>query len=182
LSTPAVSPAPPDRANGLLGEEGEQKTFETVDLPLPGLEDEDGYHTDDDLSELEGGELEESLKRQREDESQDVFHTLMRDVSQKEWKKAESKRSMGYGNKSSDRTERWRRQKEREKKMKDAEVKQDNYSPPVPRKSAHMMRDFFKLMTVKDFEPETPEEEDPVPKNLDGVAETGQAMEYESDT
>jgi hypothetical protein len=29
---------------------------------------------------------------------------------------------MGYGSKSSERTEHWRRQKEREKKMKEAEV------------------------------------------------------------
>ena len=112
LSTPAVSPAPLDTANGLLSEESEQKTFETVDLPLPdahgpgSVENEDGYHTDDDLSELEDGELEESLKRQRKGESgQDAFHTLMRDVSQKEWKKAESNQSKRYGSKSSDRIE-----------------------------------------------------------------------------
>ena len=137
LSTPALFPAPPDTPNGLLGEESddEQETFEIVDLPIPdvhgdpspeSLEDKEGYHTDDDLSELEDDELEKSLERQREDESeeigQDVFHTLMRDVSQKEWKKAESNRSMGYGSKSSERTDRWRRQKEREKKMKEAEV------------------------------------------------------------
>jgi len=141
LSTPALSPAPPDTPNGLLGEESddEQETFEIVDLPIPdvhgdpspeSLEDEEGYHTDDDLSELEDDELEKSLERQREDESeeigQDVFHTLMRDVSQKEWKKAESNRSMGYGSKSSERTDRWRRQKEREKKMKEAEVQKSS--------------------------------------------------------
>jgi len=140
LSTPAVSPAPSDKPNGLLGEEidGEQETFEIVDLPIPDvhgdpssefLEDEDGYHTDDDLSELEDNELEKSLERQREGEreiGQDAFHTLMRDVGQKEWKKAESNRRMGYGSKSSERTEHWRRQRAREKKAKAAEVQKSS--------------------------------------------------------
>ena len=85
LSTPAVSPAPPDTPNGLLGEESddEQETFEIVDpvtiVPdvhgepsLESLEDEEGYHTDDDLSELEDDELEKSLKRQREGERQET--------------------------------------------------------------------------------------------------------------
>ena len=105
--------------------------FEPEDSIPESLEEEDGYHTDDDLSELEDDELEKSLKKQRVSESEpvieigqetrDVFHTLMRDVSQKEWKKAESNRSMGYGSKSSERTERWRRQKEKGKKAKEAE-------------------------------------------------------------
>ena len=56
---------------------------------------------------------------------------------------------------------------------------QDNYSSPVPRKSAHMMKNFFKPITTKDLEPENPEE-DPVPSNLDGVAEASQTMEYTS--
>ena len=73
MSTPAVSPAPSDKPNGILGEEidDEQERFEIVDLPIPDvlihgdpssefLEDEDGYHTDDDLSELEDIELESS--------------------------------------------------------------------------------------------------------------------------
>ena len=59
------------------------------------LEEEEGYHTDDDLSEMEDEELQESLKKQKEgegepaieiaQETRDTFRTLMRDVSQKEW-------------------------------------------------------------------------------------------------
>src|SRR5882762_9390496 len=141
--TPAVSPTPPDRTDILSDEESNdvQETFENVYLHLPDLspespEEEDGYHTDDDLSELEDDELEKSLKKQREGESQpvteigqktrNIFHTLMRDVTQKEWKKAESNRGLGYGSKSSERTERWRRQKEREKKTKEAESRKSS--------------------------------------------------------
>ncbi len=141
FSTPAVSPAPPETPNCLSDEENddEQEAVEIVDLHIPdvdgdpsqeSLEDEEGYHTNDDLSELEDDELEKSLEKQREGESdeinEDVFHTLMRDVSQKEWKKAESNRGMGYGSKSSERTERWRRQKEWEKKTKEAEVQKSS--------------------------------------------------------
>ena len=150
FSTPTVSPTPPDTPGVLSDEESNdvQETFENVYLHLPdihgftedlspgSLEEEDGYHTDDDLSELEADELEKSLKEQREGESEpimeigqetrNVFHTLMRDVSQKEWKKAESNRGLGYGSKSSERTERWRRQKEREKKTKEAESRKSS--------------------------------------------------------
>ena len=38
-------------------------------LPDTSEDLEEGYHTDDDLSELEDGELEESLEKQREGES-----------------------------------------------------------------------------------------------------------------
>ena len=117
--------------------EGNQdsETFENVCLHLPDTQEgseEDGYHTDDDLSELEDEELEESLKKQREGEIEqvrvihDVFDTLMREVDKKEWKKAESNRSMGYGSKSSERTERWRRQKEREKRTKDGKTRKSS--------------------------------------------------------
>jgi len=146
--TPAVSPAPPDTPDVLSDEESDvQRTSENLYLYLPDIhvfedlipespEEENGYHTDDDLSELEDDELEKSLKKQRASESElvieigqetrNVFHTLMRDVSQKEWKKAESNRSMGYGSKSSERTERWRRQKERGKKTKEAESRKSS--------------------------------------------------------
>lgn len=141
--TPAVSPTPPDTPNILSDEESNdvQETFQNEYLHLPdlspkSLEEEDGYHTDDDLSELEDDELEKSLKKQREGESQpvteigqktrNIFHTLMRDVSQKEWKKAESNWGLGYGSKSSERTEHWRRQKEREKKTKEAESRKSS--------------------------------------------------------
>ena len=146
--TPAVSPTPPDTPDVLSNEESDvQRTLENLYLYLPdihvfedsipeSLEEEDGYHTDDDLSELEDDELEKSLKKQRVSErepvieigqeTRNVFHTLMRDVSQKEWKKAESNRSMGYGSKSSERTERWRRQKEKGKKAKEAESRKSS--------------------------------------------------------
>jgi len=104
--TPAVSPTPPDTPDVL----SDIHVFE--DLIPESPEEEDGYRTDD---ELEDDELEKHLKQQRVSEIEPVieigqetmngFHTLMRDVSQKEWKKAESNRSMGYGSKSSERTE-----------------------------------------------------------------------------
>ena len=57
---------------------------------------DDGYGTDDDLSELEGDELEESLMRQKELEEElvrkddkgtkDAFHTLMQCIQPQEWK------------------------------------------------------------------------------------------------
>jgi hypothetical protein len=136
-SSPTVCTAPSNTPDTVFGEESNdsdvQETFENVCLHLPdtheGPAGEDGYHSDDDLSELEDEELEESLKKQREGEieqlqaTQDVFDTLMRKVNKKEWKKAESNRRMGYGSKSSDRTGRWRRQKEREKRTKDTETR-----------------------------------------------------------
>jgi len=51
--TPAVSPAPPDTPDVL----SDIHVFE--DLIPESLEEEDGYHTDDDLSELEDDELDE---------------------------------------------------------------------------------------------------------------------------
>lgn len=103
-----------------------------TDNPSPeSQEEEEGYRTDDDLSELEDDKLEESLKQQREGESgsvrdvdeetRNVFHTLMRDVDEKIWKKAESKRSLGYGSQSSERTVRHRKQRDRESKVEEAE-------------------------------------------------------------
>ena len=113
-SSPTVFTTPSNTPDAVFEEESNQETFENVCLHLPDTHDgppepeEDGYHTDDDLSELEDEELEESLKKQREGEIehvrviQDVFDTLMREVNEKEWKKAESNRSMGYGSKSSE--------------------------------------------------------------------------------
>ena len=64
------------------------------------LEDNDGYHTNDDMSELEDDELEDSLRKQKDDkvepakdidpETKTIFHTLMRDVSRDEWQMAKS--------------------------------------------------------------------------------------------
>ena len=55
------------------------------------LEDNDGYHTNDDMSELEDDELEDSVRKQKDDEvklakdidpeTKTIFHTLVRDVS-----------------------------------------------------------------------------------------------------
>ena len=139
--TPAFSPAPLSTPYIISDEENEiqENIYDLPDTHIPNdnqspessLEEEEGYHTDDDLSELEDDELEESLKQQREEEhksvkdmnlgTRNVFHTLMRDVSQKQWKKAESKRSLGYGSQSSERTERFRRQRGREREIKEVE-------------------------------------------------------------
>ena len=78
------------------------------------LEEEEGYQTDDDLSELEDDELQESLRKKKEGESDAVrdmnqetrnaFHILLRDLTSKDWKTAHSNCNLGYGNKPSDRT------------------------------------------------------------------------------
>ena len=101
--TPAFSPAPLSTPYIISDEENEiqENIYDLPDTHIPNndqspessLEEEEGYHTDD--------ELEESLKQQREEEhksvkdmnlgTRNVFHTLMRDVSQKQWKKVESK-------------------------------------------------------------------------------------------
>ena len=142
---PEVSPTPPDTPDVNSDEESNevQEISEESYLFLPDihifaddissetLEEEEGYHTDDDLSEMEDEELQESLKKQKEgegepaieitQETRDMFCTLMRDVSQNEWEVAESNRSLGYGSKSSKRAGQWRRQRERERKEKETE-------------------------------------------------------------
>lgn len=135
-NTPPMSPMPPDPSDVFSDEESEG--FEEIEIKITAPEDsdlpnelitteksiwespedEDGYRSEDDLSELEGEELEESLLRQKQAEDGLMEH-LMRSIGAKEWKKAESNRHLGYGNKSSDRTQRWRRQKKREKEDKD---------------------------------------------------------------
>src|ERR1700734_3188019 len=65
----------------------EQITAEKLTWESP--EDEDGYGSEDDLSELEGEELEESLLRQKQAEDELMEH-LMQSIESKEWKKAES--------------------------------------------------------------------------------------------
>ena len=100
----AFSPAPLSTPYIISDEENEiqENIYDLPDTHIPNddqspesslEEEEEGYHTDDDLSELEDDELEESLKQQREEEhksvkdmnlgTRNVFHTLMRDVSQK---------------------------------------------------------------------------------------------------
>ena len=75
-TTPEVSPTPPDMPDGNSDEESNevQEISEESYLFLPDihifaedissetLEEEEGYHTDDDLSEMEDEELQESLK------------------------------------------------------------------------------------------------------------------------
>jgi hypothetical protein len=131
-----MSPMPPDPSDVFSDEESEG--FEEIEIKITAPEDsdspneqiateksiwespedEDGHRSEDDLSELEGEELEESLLRQKQTEDGLMEH-LMRSIGAKEWKKAESSRHLRYGNKSSDRTQRWRRQKKREKENKD---------------------------------------------------------------
>jgi hypothetical protein len=90
---------------------------------------DDGYGTDDDLSELEGDKLEESLMRQKELEEElvqkddkgtkDAFHTLMRCIQPEEWRKVKSNRHLGYTTKDSECTNQQHRAEERERKAKD---------------------------------------------------------------
>ena len=89
-----------------------------------GEELEDIYE-DSELSELEGEELEKSLKLVMEDEMERMeqrkrdqeltpYETVMQGVSASDWKKAESKRGLGYSGHPAARTEREHRQKARE--------------------------------------------------------------------
>ena len=95
--TPAVSPTTPNTPDVLSDEESDVlQTLENLYLYLSDihvfevlipefLEEEDGYCSDDNLSELEDDELEKSLKKQRLSESKlaikigketrNVFHT-----------------------------------------------------------------------------------------------------------
>ena len=88
-------------------------------------EELEGIYEDSELSELEGEELEKSLKLVMEDEMERVeqrkrdqeltpYETVMQGASASDWKKAESKRGLGYSGPPAARTEREHRQKERE--------------------------------------------------------------------
>ncbi|KIM76311.1 hypothetical protein PILCRDRAFT_12905 [Piloderma croceum F 1598] len=170
-----MSPMPPDPSNVFSDEESEG--FEEIEIKITAPEDsdspkeqittekliwespedEDGYRSEDDLSKPEG-----------------------EDIGAKEWKKAESNRHLGYGNKSSDRTQWWRRQKKKEKENKDE--KSRNYN------SAHMMRSYFEYSgpIVSDEEDlESPEEltsETSPPNHPDDFDPMLKTIEYESDT
>jgi hypothetical protein len=97
-------------------------------------EDEQGYvregeelediYEDDELSEMEGEELEKSLKLVMEDQMERMeqrkrdqeltsYETVMQGASASDWKKAESKRGLGYSGPPAARTEREHRQKAR---------------------------------------------------------------------
>lgn len=96
-------------------------------------DDDDGYGTWDDMSELEDEGLKDSLQRQMvaenelssevEKDDRNAFRTLMRDVGAKGWSKAESNRNLGYGSQSSVRTQRRKRQKKREMDLQDEETR-----------------------------------------------------------
>ena len=144
--TPAISPTPPDTPAAVsededqANEEISEGVFEHLtDTDAPDvelLEEEEGYHTDDDLSELEDDELQESLRKQKEGESDAVrdmnqetrntFHILLRDLTSEDWKTAHSNCNLGYGNKSSDRTRRRHAQQAREKEARDAETRKSS--------------------------------------------------------
>ena len=138
-STPSMSPMLPDMSDD--SSDGGIEETSPIDSHSPDGPEvwiyetpesdwtDDGYGTDDDLSELEGDKLEESLMRQKELEEElvqkddkgtkDVFHTLMQHIQPQQWKKVESNRHLGYTTKDFECTK-WRhRAKERERKAKD---------------------------------------------------------------
>jgi len=102
---------------------------QSQDLDAAGdTQEGDGYDEDDVLSELEGEELQESLRKEMETELQVVeqnkvdlapdpgstaYDILMRDLPGGQWKAAESNRHLGY-NGNAKRTKRRHRQEARE--------------------------------------------------------------------
>ncbi|KAM6490142.1 hypothetical protein JOM56_014461 [Amanita muscaria] len=101
--------------------------------------------------ELEGTELMESLKKQVEkridSEPEELeltchtpYATISRSISEQDWKKAESNRSLGY-NRHSERTRQRQNQKARIKEEKDCETQRT--------KGAELMRNYFKPAAAK---------------------------------
>ena len=107
-------------------------------------EDEQGYvregeelediYEDDELSEMEGEELEKSLKLVMEDQMERMeqtkrdqeltsYETVMQSASASDWKKAESKRGLGYSGPPAVRTEREHRQKARKAEEINKEIR-----------------------------------------------------------
>ena len=107
-------------------------------------EDEQGYirqgeelediYGDDELSELEGDELERSLKLVMEDQMERIekrkrdqeltpYETVMQGASASDWKMAESKRSLGYSGPPTARTQREHRQKARKAEEINREIR-----------------------------------------------------------
>jgi hypothetical protein len=86
---------------------------------------------DDELEELEGEELKASLKLAMENQLKRVgqsneptpYETIMQGASASEWKKAESKRGLGYSGPPAARTEREHRQKAREAEKINKEIR-----------------------------------------------------------
>ena len=76
-------------------------------------ENQDGYGTWDDMSELEDDELKDSLERQKDVEAEQgekafksAFELLMEGNTAEKWDNAESNRHLGYGSENSRRTQR----------------------------------------------------------------------------
>ena len=94
---------------------------------------DDGNAEDDELSELEGEGLRESLRVRIEGEIEEIesfgvpqfpaYKTIMRDISMGEWQKAESNQALGY-NGLSERTQRRHRQEVREADEKNKVLQQ----------------------------------------------------------
>ena len=89
--TPAAVSKDKDEANEEISEGVFEHLTDTDAPDVELLEEEEGYHTDDDLSELEDDELQESLRKQKEGESDAVrdmnqeirnaFHILLWDLT-----------------------------------------------------------------------------------------------------
>jgi hypothetical protein len=94
-------------------------------------EELDVIYGDDELEELEGEELKASLKLAMENQLKRVgqsneptpYETIMQGASASEWKKAESKRGLGYSGPPAARTEREHRQKAREAEKINKEIR-----------------------------------------------------------
>jgi len=66
-----------------------------------GGDSDEGYGSDDCMSEMEGQELRDSLELQMEGEIEQIqegraYEVLMREINAGQWKKAETNRSLGY--------------------------------------------------------------------------------------
>lgn len=85
---------------------------------------------DDEIEELEGDELRESLESQMAREAETileaaVYQKLMRKITPKEWKKAELNRGLGY-NGQSERSQQRRKKNAREKEFRDKQSRKSS--------------------------------------------------------
>jgi hypothetical protein len=111
----------------------EEDAWDEQGYVMEGEELEDIYG-DDELEELEGEELEVSLKLAMENQLKRIeqssenyqptpYEAIMQGASASEWKKAESKSGFGYGGPPAARTEREHRQKAREAEEINKEIR-----------------------------------------------------------
>jgi len=111
----------------------EEDAWDEQGYVMEGEELEDIYG-DDELEELEGQELEASLKLAMENQLKRIeqssenyqstpYEAIMQGASASEWKKAESKRGFGYRGPPAARTEREHRQKAREAEEINKEIR-----------------------------------------------------------